>query len=119
MSDKIDSRFSSDKLRMDVPEQRAVEPARIRKRRKHFIQFPMTWYERLKGADGQTNRVALFVCYESWKSGNEVIKVPNGMLGMDGVPPQSKRRALRDLERRGCIAVEWRPKKSPIVRLLM
>ena len=118
MSDEIYNRFSPDRLRLDISEQRAVEPARIQKRRKHFIQFPVTWYERLEDADGQTYRVALFVCYESWRSGNEAIKVPNGMLEMDGVPPDSKRRALRDLERRGCITVKWRPSKSPIVRLL-
>jgi len=107
MSDEIYNRFSPDRLRLDISEQRAVEPARIQKRRKH-----------LEDADGQTYRVALFVCYESWRSGNEAIKVPNGMLEMDGVPPESKRRALRDLERRGCITVKWRPSKSPIVRLL-
>ena len=46
----------------------------------------------------------------------EPIKLTNGMLKIDGVPPTTKRRALRDLERRGLIAVEWRPRKSPMVR---
>jgi DNA-binding transcriptional ArsR family regulator len=40
------------------------------------------------------------------------------MLAIDGVPPTSKRRALRDLERRGLIIVERQSRKSPIVRLL-
>jgi hypothetical protein len=40
------------------------------------------------------------------------------MLKIDGVSRQSKCRALRDLERRGLITVEWWPKKSPIVRLM-
>jgi hypothetical protein len=110
--------FHPDRLRIDVAERRAVTPARIRRRRKHFMPFPVAWYERLKGANGQTYRVALFLCYESWKQGSETMKVPNGMLKIDGVSPQSKRRALGDLARRGCIAVEWRPKKSPIARLL-
>jgi DNA polymerase-1 len=33
-------------------------------------------------------------------------------------PPTTKRRALRDLERRGMITVERWPKKSPVVRLM-
>jgi hypothetical protein len=40
------------------------------------------------------------------------------MLAMDGVPSESKRRALRDLERRGLITVERWLKKSPVVRLM-
>ena len=95
----------------------AVTPAKIKRRREHFAMLPMTWYERLKGADGQTYRVAWFLLYLHWKNNGGPIKLANGMLAMDGVPPQSKRRALRDLERRGLITVEWRPRKSPIVRL--
>jgi hypothetical protein len=95
----------------------AVTPAKIKRRREHFAMLPMTWYERLKGADGQTYRVAWFLLYLHWKNNGGPIKLGNGMLAMDGVPPQSKRRALRDLERRGLITVEWRPRKSPIVRL--
>jgi len=95
----------------------AVMPAKIKRRREHFAMLPMTWYERLKGADGQTYRVAWFLLYLHWKNNGGPIKLANGMLVMDGVPPQSKRRALRDLERRGLITVEWRPRKSPIVRL--
>ena len=45
------------------------------------------------------------------------IKLANGMLKMDGVPPTSKRRALEVLERRGLITVERQPRKSPTVRL--
>jgi len=107
-----------DRLRLDVPETLTATPTRIRKRQKHFIQLPFSWYERLKSAGGQTYRVALFICYESWKRSADKIKVPSGMLEIDGVPPKTKRWALRDLERRGCISVEWRPNKSPIVRLL-
>ena len=97
----------------------AVAPAKIKKRREHFAMLPMTWYERLKGAHGQTYRVALYVLYLHWKDGKGPIKLANGMLKIDGVSPQSKRRALRDLERRKLVTVDWRPKKSPIVQLLV
>jgi hypothetical protein len=96
----------------------AVTPAKIKKRRQHFAMLPMTWYERLKGADGQTYRVAWFLLYQHWKNNGDPIKLANGMLAMDGVPSESKRRALRDLERRGLITVERWPKKSPVVRLM-
>jgi len=119
MSDDIKSPFHPDRLRINVPEQWTVTPAKIRKRRQHFVPFPVTWYERMKGADGQTYRVALYLLYLHWKGNGEAIKLPNGMLAIDGVPPTSKRRALSDLERRGLITVERRPKKSPIVRVVM
>jgi hypothetical protein len=118
MTDAVDRRFDPARLRIDVPEKWATTPTRIRKRQKHFMPFPVAWYERLKDAGGQTYRVALFLCYESWKRADEKIKVPNGMLEIDGVPSVTKRWALRDLERRGCISIERRPNKSPVVRLL-
>ena len=43
--------------------------------------------------------------------------VANGMLVYDGISHDSKYRALKDLERRGLITVEWRPKRSPIVHV--
>jgi len=123
-SDDITSPFDPAKLRMDVGEVRAVVPRKIKKRRLEFAMVPMTWYERMKGASGQTYRVAWFLCYLDWKvngkkppSGSP-IKLASGMLKFDGVPSESKRRALRDLEHRGLITIEWWPKKSPIVRLM-
>jgi hypothetical protein len=101
-----------------IQERRAAEPTKLKRRRKQFVLLPMSWYERLKGADGQTYRVAWFLLHLHWKNNGGPIKLANGMLKMDGVPPRTKCRALRDLERRGLIAVEWWPKKSPIVRLL-
>jgi hypothetical protein len=99
-------------------EMRRVVAVKIKKRRQHFIKLPMSWYDRMKGADGQTYRVVWYLLYLHWKSGGEAIKLSNGMLAIDGVPPTSKRRALRDLERRGLIIVERQSRKSPIVRLL-
>jgi hypothetical protein len=98
---------------------KALVPAKIRKRREHFVMLPMTWYERLKGAHGQTYRVAWYLLYLHWKSKGSPIKLANGMLAMDGVPATSKRRALGDLERRGLITVERQFRKSPVVRLVL
>ena len=124
MKDDADNRFDPNKLRMDVGEVQAVVPRKIKKRRLEFAMVPMTWYERMKGASGQTYRVAWFLCYLDWKVNDKTppsglpIKLASGMLKFDGVPSESKRRALRDLEHRGLITIEWWPKRSPIVRLM-
>jgi hypothetical protein len=116
--------FHPDNLRMDAGEVRAVVPRKIKKRRLEFAMFPMTWYGRLDGASGHTWRVALFLCYLDWKMNGKTppsglgVKLASGMLKTDGVSPRSKVRALRELERRGLIAVEWRPRRSPVVRLI-
>jgi DNA-binding MarR family transcriptional regulator len=102
-----------------VPARRAVTPRKIQKRRKHFVQVPWTWIERLEGATGQTYRLALVLLYLHWKGKSAPTKLPNGMLKIDGVSRQSKWRALADLEQRGLINVERRPKRSPIIRLLV
>ena len=63
-------------------------PTRVKKRRKYFAMLPMQWYE----------------------------KLANGMLAYDGIGHDSKLRALRDLEQRGLVTVEWQDRKSPIVQ---
>src|SRR5437764_11510745 len=104
----INHRFEPNRLRITTGEVWAVVPKKIRKRRRQFILLPMTWYERLRGADGQTYRVDWFLLHLHWKNNGDPITLANGMLGMDGVGPTSKRRALRDLVRRGLVTVEWR-----------
>lgn len=101
-----------------APETRAVVPRKIKKRGEHFVMVPWSWIERLNGATGQTYRVALILLYMSWKGRGATVKLANGMLGIDGVSPRSKWRALNALEQRGLIAVERRPRRSPIIRLL-
>jgi hypothetical protein len=95
-------------------------PTKIRKRREQFVMVPMRWYEKLANPP-PTNRctclVALYVLHLHWKSHGKPSKLANGMLRYDGVSRYSKRRALKDLERRGLITIEWRPKKSPIVHV--
>src|SRR5512139_3263679 len=83
----------------------AVPRQKLQKRRQHFIRFPMTWFERMRGAPGQTYRVALYLLYLNWKGKGAPIKLANGMLQEDGVGRHSKWRALGDLEARDLIAV--------------
>ncbi len=95
----------------------AQVPAKIRKRREKFIMFPMTWLEALNGAPAATFRVAIYLLYLHWKDDGGPVKLPNGMLKIDGVSRQSKWRALGDLEHRGLITIERRPSRSPLIRL--
>ena len=101
-----------------VRERLAIVARKIAKRREKFIMVPMTWRERLTGATGNTILVALDLLYLAWKGGKgEAVKLANGTLRHDGVSRHSKWRALNDLERRGLITVERRPKRSPLARL--
>ena len=122
--DDTKSPFHPDNLRIDVGEVRAIIPHKIKKRRLEFAMVPMTWYERLGGASGHTWQVAVFLCHLDWKINGKPppsglpIKLASGMLKMDGVSRQSKCRALHDLGHRGLITVEWKSRKSPVVRLM-
>jgi hypothetical protein len=101
-----------------VLEVRAIVPRKIQRRRQHFTKFPMAWVERLSGAFGKTWELAVHLLYLHWKDNGQPIKLANGMLATDGISRHSKYRALADLERRGLITVERRPRRSPIVRLV-
>jgi hypothetical protein len=94
------------------------EPAKLSKRRKHFVCVPFTWLERLSGAGGQVYALAIHLLYRDWKTNGAPIKLANGMLKIDGIGHTTKRRALAELERRGLIAVDRRRKKAPTIRLL-
>jgi hypothetical protein len=98
-------------------ERPATVPRKIQKRRQHFVKGPWGWVERLNGATGQTYRLALLLLYLHWKSKSKPIKLPNGMLKIDGVSRASKWRALAELERRGLIAIERRP-SGHLIRVL-
>jgi hypothetical protein len=92
-------------------------PHRITKRREHFIQVPFDWLERLKGANGRVYALALHLQYLRWRHQGQSFKLPNGMLKIDGIDRFAKWRALRELERRGLISIECRPKKSPLISI--
>jgi hypothetical protein len=97
----------------------AKVPIKIQKRRRHFTKFPMAWYERLKGASGHTCRLAIYLQYLHWKGKGGPITLANGMLRIDGISRYAKWKALDDLERRGLITVERRPRRSPIIRMVV
>jgi hypothetical protein len=120
---KSDDPYDLKKLRVDPVDGELVRlakvPAKIQRRRRQFVKVPWLWVEKLNGASGQTHQVALHLLFLHWKNSGEPIKLGNAALVVAGVPSQSKRRALRELEHRDLITVEWRGKKSPLIRVLM
>jgi hypothetical protein len=95
-------------------------PAKIRKRRGEFAILPMWWHEKLaKPAPNSryTCLIAWYLLYLNWKNHGKPFKLASGMLDYDGIDRYTKYRALRDLERRGLITIEWRRGKSPIVQV--
>jgi hypothetical protein len=112
--------FDLEKLRVP-PEQVSVSsrtPRRIANRREHFIQVPFSWLERLDGAAAKVYALALHLLYLDWRNKSQAFRLPNGMLANDGISRRTKWRALVELERRGLISIERRPKKSPLIRVI-
>ena len=102
----------------ETPSAARATPAKVRKRREHFVRVPWTWVEKLVSASGKTWQMAVWLLYFHWKGGGAPIKLANGMLRYDGVSRRTKWRALAELEALGLVAVERRPKRSPVVRVL-
>ena len=70
----------------------AFVPKKIQKRHQHFVQIPMWWVERLRGASGQTTKLLSTFCIctggtkvrssfrmECWRS-TVLVAIPNGGL---------------------------------------
>jgi hypothetical protein len=88
------------------------------KARRYFVKVPWTWVQKLDGAPGQTYRLALQILFLHFRERCASVTLSNRTIDRVGLPSQSKRRALRDLERRGLVSVEWRSKRSPVVHVL-
>jgi len=63
--------------------------------------------------------VCVELLYASWEKRSLTVSVPNGRLAKLGVTRETKRRALRDLEKAGLITVERRHGKTPRVTLVV
>jgi hypothetical protein len=118
--------FDIDALRIDptdpayVPRGDGATKTRTKKWERKFVHFPWAWLDRLKATGrGATYRVALLLLYEYWRTGGRAIKLTNIAAAEVGVLPDAKGRALDDLERAGLIKVNRRPKRSPLVTVLI
>jgi hypothetical protein len=111
--------FELDTLRVDPARGRFQrKPGRPKKWRRHYIQFPWAWAERLQAAKRiSTYRLALLLVYEHWRTGGRPIVLSNALVMAEGVSRRTKWNALVELERLGLVRVQRRPRKSP--RLLL
>jgi len=113
-----DDPFDIEKFKLPPMAERPVStPAKVRKRREHFIKVPVAWDDKLTGCAGTTYKIANRILYLHWRNRGRPFKLANGMLEYDGVSRFSKRRALANLEWLGLVTVERQFKKSPIVHV--
>jgi hypothetical protein len=123
MSTNQKDSFDVGALRIDPADSTFVSKAagsRKAKWQRKFVRVPWGWVDRLKTTNrGSTYRLALLLIYEYWRTGGRPIQLSNAMLAGDGVTRKSKWRALRELEQLELVKIERRPRKSPVVTLLM
>jgi hypothetical protein len=86
------------------------------KANRYFVKVPLAWIEKLEGACGRTYFLALRILFLHFRERGGSIVLSNRRAGM---PRQSKHHALRDLEGRGLIAVQWRGRRAPTVEVLI
>ena len=88
--------------------------------RRRYVRVPWSWIERLKTSTrASTYRLALLLIYEHWRRGGRAIRLTNVALAEVGVSRRAKGPALEELERFGLIKVDRRPRKSPLVTLVV
>jgi hypothetical protein len=75
--------------------------------------------ERVTAGLNATGVVWVYLLRRSTVEKSRQFPVPNGGLAKLGVDRYQKTRALHNLAGGGVIEVEWRPKKSPLVTLLV
>jgi hypothetical protein len=90
------------------------------KKKDVFVQIPIWWLIEATKAT-RTPRAMVFaeLLFASWKKRRLTVPLPNGRLGKLGVSRETKRRALRDLEKAGLITVDRHHGKTPKVTLVV
>jgi hypothetical protein len=86
---------------------------------KRFVQVPLWWAEAATKATTPTALVLIYLLHASWKARSTTFPLPNGYLKQHGVSREVKRRVLHKLETAGLITIERRPRKSPLVTLVV
>jgi hypothetical protein len=118
-----DDPFDIEKFR--VPEGVLVPDSFIavkkkQRRRQQFIMVPYSWMEALREArHTSTFRVALYLLYRHWKDRGEPVSFSNTLLDEWGVTRREKWRALTELEYFKLVKVVRRPRRAPLVTVLV
>jgi hypothetical protein len=96
--------------------------ARARKVRKPlYVKVPLWWLEEVAKATRSPQAfVAVWLLKLHFENhGLLTFPLPNGRLAKRGCDRKAKWRALANLEKAGLITIERRPRKSPIVSLVV
>jgi hypothetical protein len=114
--------FDLDALRIDPadPAWRQAPTSRKKRWKRQFIKLPWAWVDQLGPMNSAAAwRIATHLLYEHWRTSGKPITLSNVTLAAIGVARGSKWRALKALEQAGLIRIGRRPRKSPIVTLLL
>jgi hypothetical protein len=85
--------------------------------KRHFMQMPGFWMERLGGATRtSTFKLAGELLYQAWANGQPVV-ASNLLAKQAGVSPRSKSNALAELQKLDLIEVERCRRRSPRITL--
>jgi hypothetical protein len=88
-----------------------------------FVKVPQWWIREAAKAIGTMHAPAMLVTiellYAHWKTGSTTVPLSNGRLTKLGISRETKRRALRRLEKAGLITVERHSGRSPRVTLTL
>jgi hypothetical protein len=88
--------------------------------KKHFIQVPWSWVERLRRARHvSTHNLANHLLYEHWRNGGQALVLSNSAMAQVGMTRWGKWEGLHELEQLGLVTIERRPRKSPLVTVLV
>jgi hypothetical protein len=91
-----------------------------RRTEKYFVKFPSSWVDRLGTAKRiSTYRIALYLLHQHWRTTGRALPLSNVALVSAGVSRREKWRGLEELESAGLVKIERRPRKSPIITLLL
>jgi hypothetical protein len=113
--------FDLEGLRIDPSDVVLVPSAeRAARRKQQFIKVPLAWFDRFGVINSAaTLKVALHLLQLHFRDRGRPARLGNLALRLSGVSRAKKRRALVELERLGLISVERRPRKSPIVTVIL
>lgn len=90
------------------------------KNREHYLRgpIPLSWLTQAARLSGRSLHVAVTIWYRAGLEKNATIRLGNAVLAKFSVSPDSKRRALIELEKAGLIRVERGKNKNPVVTIL-
>ena len=112
--------FDLEGLRID-PSDAVLVPSADRPRRKQqFIRVPLVWFDRLEVTNSAaTLKVALRLLQLHFRDRGRPVQLGNLALRLACVSRKQKHRALVELAGLGLVHVERRPRRSPIVTVIL